>query len=86
MFAHRKASPTRSNENLALSAAELVETGRDLPCSSSTQGMTESNSSSIDIDLLWIELQLLHAVNVHAREGLVDFPEVDIRCIDPRSL
>ena len=34
--------------------------------------MAEGNGASVHVDLLWVKLQLAHAVHTHGSEGFID--------------
>lgn len=77
---------TGGDQDLAFSAAQLVEACRDLSCTCSAKRVTESDGSSVDVDLLRIELQLLQAVHVHAGKSFIDLPQVNVRGVEPGAL
>mmetsp|Transcript_18571 Transcript_18571/g.37575 ORF Transcript_18571/g.37575 Transcript_18571/m.37575 type:complete len:447 (+) Transcript_18571:799-2139(+) len=75
---HASANAHRDNAILATGPLQLRHQGCDLPGTCAAERVAESDRTSLRVQLLLRNTQILHAVRGLACEGLIDFEHVDV--------
>src|SRR5690606_33707367 len=76
--AHAAAHAEGGQDVAQLAALQLVEQGGEDDAAGGAQRMAHGNGAAIDVDLLLRDPQVLHELEDHGGEGLVDLEQVDV--------
>ena len=68
----------RGNTVASAAAAEFVRQGQHQACARGGERVSQTNGSTVDVDLLNIDLKVLDASDGLAGERFVDLPTVDV--------
>lgn len=75
---HPTANAHARHEHPSASLLRDAQASGDLPCTRASKRVTDSNRTSVDVDLLLRDPEVLHAHHSLARKRLVDLVEVDV--------